>query len=157
MIGLSGFAGAGKDAICAAMPQFKRTAFADALKSDLHPLLERLGLDLNFPEDKAVSRELMVAYGRLARKVMPDYWLGRVVIPKGDVCICDVRYLNEAKFVISRGGVVFRITRPGIYAANPEEEKSLADLDAAIDMPRIHNDGTVEAAARQVLDFLANR
>jgi hypothetical protein len=159
LIGLMGYAGAGKNAIADALgyPQY---AFANALKADLDWVLTKLGLDIRKPEDKAKARELLVAYGRLARAVEPSYWIRRLheyrlTQPNEDAVITDVRYLNEVLYILNHGGRAFFINRPGVGPANDEEKQSFDDIfqawfDDEINFKTVVNDGTVEQAANRV-------
>jgi hypothetical protein len=153
LIALVGYATVGKDAIAAALG-WQRVAFADALKADLAPVVAKLP-----PHEKSQIRPLLVEYGRTARRIKPDYWIDRLAIPgTGDVVCTDCRYMNEAKHLRSLGGIIIRVTRPGVGPANPEEERSIAEIDFVFSgsLKWVRNDGTVEMAARQVLDQLAS-
>jgi hypothetical protein len=157
LIGLAGSARVGKDAICSAL-KFHRVAFADALKARCRPLLDSLGLSLADPLQKEIARPILVAVGAAARAVDPDYWLKAMEIPGDrDVCVSDVRYANEVRFIHARGGIVFRVHRPGHWPVNPEEARSFAEIDDVFDLPAVHNDGTIEEAVAQVTRYLADR
>lgn len=148
IVGLCGWARTGKDAIAAALG-WPRAAFADALKADLAPLLK------DFPNaPKETIRPLFVEYGRTMRKLDPDYWLKRILIPRPQAVITDVRYLNEARMILDLGGKVVRLYRPGVMPANEEEQDSLAKIDCALSLPSLMNNGTIEQAKEKLLQII---
>jgi hypothetical protein len=152
IIGLAGPARVGKDTIAANMPGWTRRAFADELKADLAPLAKRLGLDMANPEHKELLRPLMVEYGRLARKVDPDYWLKRLKLTGADrIVITDVRYANEVRFIQQQGGSVYLVRRDGYTPANDEERTSLAEIALMPAIPVVNNGGTPADAVYQVV------
>lgn len=165
-IGLCGYARAGKDSICRALGLTK-IAFADALKRDVAQLTFRIGLDpLDNEADKVKCRDLLVAYGALARSVRPDIWIERAstTIKTADSehrgwCITDVRYANEVAFLHGIGATVVRIDREGYGPANDEERRSLEEIEQRFpDLPRVVNAaGKVEQAAELVRNLAASR
>lgn len=148
IVGLCGYAGVGKDAICTALG-WKRTAFADALKSHIDPL---------FPEGtpKETKRPVYVAYGRAMRTLDPNYWISCLsLLQAPEICIADVRYVNEAKFILGLGGVVVRLHRKGVVPANEEEHVSIFQVCAELTGRVVHyrNDDTPAAGAAYVLSL----
>lgn len=145
LIGLCGYARTGKDTAAANMPGWHRFAFADALKSDLAPLLADVGCDLADAEHKTTARPLLVAWGATARAFRPAYWVERLFraidfSKRERVIITDVRYPNEVAEILRRGGVVVRIVRPGIGPANDEEARSIAQIERDFCLPMVKND-----------------
>ena len=152
LIGLCGWARSGKDTAAEALISrgFARVAFADALKrevcSGLGIARERLEVE------KASWRPLLVEWGRGRRRVDQDCWikLTRALVekmpPSADVVVTDVRYPNEAKWIWEQGGFVLRISRPGVIAANEEEERTIAEVDKIATRQTfwIENNGSVE-------------
>lgn len=172
IIGFAGFARVGKDSsVIEAQKhlggiQVQRAAFADELKVDIQPLLQKIGCDLKVPDQKERARPLMVEWGKTARRFDPDYWVHRMlrdVARRGceHVAVTDVRYANEVAVVKSLGGEVIRVKRPGYGPANDEEAESFAILDAAYpDLPVLHNSGplpelgaTAASLIRSLWDF----
>jgi hypothetical protein len=152
IIGLAGPARVGKDTIAANMPGWTRRAFADELKADLAPLAKRLSLDMANPEHKELLRPLMVEYGRLARKVDPDYWLKRLKLTGADrIVITDVRYANEVRFIQQQGGNVYLVRRDGYTPANDEERNSLAEIALMPGLPVLDNRSTPADAGLAVM------
>ena len=68
--------------------------------------------------------------------------------------ITDVRFVNEAKAILDRGGVLLRINRPGNVnnAGNHPSETSLDDYKHFNHV--IENDGTIEELYVKVTEFL---
>jgi hypothetical protein len=81
-------------------------------------------------EEKKIIRPLLVAFGEAKRKINPDYWVGvldHLLLKNGLTIISDVRYENEADWIISKGGKILHLNRmneDGSYVqpANKEEE-----------------------------------
>ena len=135
IFGIAGAARAGKDttgaAILAAVGGV-RVAFADALKTEV---CDTFGISPEFiAENKATLRPLLVEWGRTRRMIQQDYWVRAAenkVVPAskaGVVAITDVRYQNEAEWVLGLGGFIIYVTRPGFPPANAEERESLGAL-----------------------------
>lgn len=153
LIGLAGFAKVGKDSICHALG-WQRVAFADALKIMAYPVLRELGLDLSDPAHKALARPLLVDLGRIGRAVKPGFWIERLAIPSGDVCVTDIRYADEVAHVQASGGLVFRVHRNDIGPANDEEFESFREIERRFALPDVFNDGDIDHAAAQVQRYL---
>jgi hypothetical protein len=137
---LSGFAQSGKDTVASILVSehgYKRIAFADPIKdlllkinpqsgmSRVHPLVDKLGWDIakQIPE----VRKLLQDLGTGAREVLgQDVWVKAALSKahdnigglKGKYVFTDVRFTNEAKFIKEMGGVIWRIDRPNVVAAN---------------------------------------
>lgn len=168
ILGLAGFARVGKDTVADAIGWHK-LSFASALKDDIRPLMERHGLDINKREDKETFRPVLVEYGRTVRKVNPNYWINRVEeclakwtsiygSENKKVVIPDVRYPNEAEWILNRGGAVFYLDRAGIAPANEEEEGSLRQLVEKFHPTCIFLlQGKPELAAEDILHLLRQR
>lgn len=156
LIGLCGFAGAGKNAIADAMA-WPTAAFADSLKQDIDGLEGLVDLDLftGEPSHKERLRPLLVAYGVAMRSFDRDYWISRLYYSHesrktGKCVITDVRYLNEARYILNHGGLLFYIHRPGIVAANDEEYRSISVIMSEIGPTVIENE-TPEQAAHSIV------
>jgi hypothetical protein len=146
LIGLCGWAGCGKDYLASQLG-WHRAAFADELKSDVCKLLDILPSTLE--KNKAKYRKLLVAYGETKRADDLDHWIGRIKLVDGvdgvDTVITDLRYPNEARWVIGQGGKVIYVHRHGIFPANPEEQKSVAELLGKYEHTVLYNDeGAIE-------------
>jgi len=161
-VGLCGYAQVGKDTCAAHMPGYQRWAFADALKIDATAMLAAIGVTADWadPAFKERWRPLLVALGAGMRATDPDYWIKRLIyqmVRKGvqaedNVVITDVRYPNEVQWVLSKGGVVIRLERPGYCAANIEEAHSFYDIDEKYPkLPIVINEGSPADMAGKVL------
>lgn len=140
IIGIAGYAGAGKDTLFSLLQHrfganYKRYAFADALKAEIRQdLLDNTGIDILTAsrEEKISVREHLVSLGALRRSQDVNYWVNQVNLlidsdkqnnPDLIPVITDVRYENEADWLLNKGGVVIQLNRFGLEAANPEEEE----------------------------------
>lgn len=134
IIGLCGYAQAGKDTSCKLMG-FRRMAFADALKRDVAQFCAvNYGIDVwdATDDEKKIIRPILVAHGEVMRNIKPDHWLD-ILLPKSfvtneDVAITDVRYLNEAKRICALGGYIFHIIRDSKGPANRTEGASIQEI-----------------------------
>jgi len=165
LCGLCGFARSGKDTAALNMPGWTRMAFADALKNDLKPLLDSLGVDLTDPAQKEKARPLLVAYGATARAFLPGYWVDRLfgemafqkIVARAhenedpSFVVTDVRYPNEVNRILADGGKVVYLLRPGVQAANDEETRSIGEILERYRIPVVLNDGTPEELGAKVL------
>lgn len=129
LIGLIGFSGSGKTTIAKALGM-RRLAFADVLKQKAASALG-IGTD-ELEARKAEFRPLLVELGKAGRRIDPMRWvvpvMQRVRDSVDDVCIDDVRYVNECEAILQRGGRLFCIRRDGVSAANSEEEESIREI-----------------------------
>lgn len=131
LVGLVGFAQAGKDSFAAALG-YQRLAFADPLKdlaAQCNPRfggvrLQKLSDELGWEFAKRVPgvREFLQDLGAGVRETLgPDTWVKatfRGYDPTLPTVLSDVRFPNEIAAVQDRGGVIVRIDRPGVGAAN---------------------------------------
>lgn len=118
LIGLAGYAKAGKDTCADALVSngFSRIAFADPLKD----IARAIGWDGNKDD---IGRQLLQDLGVSLRDfISTSVWVERaeeaIEEIAGPVVISDVRFPNEVAMVRRRGGKVIRIERPGIEAVN---------------------------------------
>lgn len=166
LVGLIGFAQVGKDTAAANMPGWVRFAFADALKRDVIGLLEDVGCHIEEPTHKAMARDLLVAWGKTARKFEVDYWIRRLFdVPGGvtdaietgiSVVLTDVRYPNEVERVLGERGRVVLVTRPRTGPANAEEARSTAEiLRRWPEIPTVKNVGTKAELGQAVLEAIS--
>ena len=102
-------------------------------------------------------RDIFKEIGMNARKGDPDYWVKylhtRILhkiksSPHTNFVISDVRFKNEADFIVKHGGYLIRVIRPGLKEDNhiSETEGDCIEVDM-----EIHNDSTVKNLV-QVLD-----
>lgn len=175
VIGLTGYARAGKDTVADWMVReygFRKLSFADPLKElalrlnpevmtstgrtySLRYAVEEFGWDIT--KEKTDARDYLVELGAGARELIgSDVWmvaLRRRMLESPDekYVISDVRYRNEVWMIQNEGGEVWEIRRPGCEPANPEEEASFMEVwpDAVL-----HNDGTREDVLKGAVRLL---
>lgn len=184
LVGLIGRKRSGKDSVALEMRRlgrYHRVAFADALKEvalALDPTISSSFVNyeprrLSFyvdsfgweaaKEHNEVRRTLQRLGVAVREHVSPTAWVD-VVAGKADelrlqgerVVVTDVRFPNEAKAIRHDGGVLLRVTRPGL----PQDDLHISEtaLDNYPHDVLIENDGTLEDLHRKVrttLDFLA--
>jgi len=154
IIGLSGYARSGKDTVAGmlmGLHGYEQAAFADKIREllyEMDPLVMHNYMDFRlqdivdsktwevakteFPEVRRLLQDLGVG----ARKLFGDaFWVNQVTNQFGNawwgydknVVITDVRFINEAKAIKSKGGQIWRINRPNVEAVN--DHISEHDLD----------------------------
>lgn len=165
IIGLTGAAGVGKDSVGEVLVRagWVRMAFADPLRAGLY---EMFGIKPVHFEREHKERPIDWLGGRSPRDLMQtlgtewgrqlvcsDVW-SRVaerrflaVEQSGNghlingVVFTDVRFPNEAEMILRRGGVIWRVERPGIEPVRAHVSETAA---AGIEADRIVvNDGTL--------------
>jgi hypothetical protein len=165
IIGLEGFAGVGKDFYGGGLGNFQRLAFADVLKSELDAFLqERLKISAFTKNkiEKEIIRPILVCWGtEIRRKQNQEYWIDILksrmnASSSENFVITDVRYLNEAKWILNGGGRVICISRPGIGPANEEEKTNspkIREMDKTEHFEAQHLED-LDVARVEFLDFL---
>lgn len=142
MIGISGYARSGKDTFGEALKNIlnkygikaKTYALATQLKFDISFLTEG---DFNISaftkdnEEKKIIRPLLVGYGEAWRKANPDHWieiLDSSLEPRVLPIITDIRYENEADYVLENQGFLLNLSRSlpnGDFVQPANEEEKL--------------------------------
>ena len=168
IIGLAGYAGSGKDTVAKILVDdygFQRRAFADKIRDMLYeinpmaggePIQIRVDAD---GWDKAKQhpevRRLLQKLGVAARNHLnSNVWVMPVLNDLGTThcVITDVRFENEAQAIISMGGELWRIERPGVGPVNNHiSESELKDYTFD---KLIINDGTFDDLKDKVLGHL---
>lgn len=172
LIGITGLARAGKDEFGKIFVKhgFKRTAFANALKSATAYIANEestLYFDDEAKEEytealQTTRRMALQKVGSAVRNALgPETWVRRVIRAwdaQGNppTVITDCRYPNEAQAIRDRGGLIVRIVRPdnvGLSgeAAQHESENGLPDDLVDIE---IVNDGTLGELAAEALKIV---
>lgn len=196
IIGLIGEIGAGKDTIANLLtyspshfPSFEHLSFAGPLKDACSAIygVDRELFDNRFLKDDKIPywnlspREMAITVGtKCMRQEDPDHWIKRLKLKlirdwDKDVevdrnqyyTISDVRFQNEVDFIISEGGVIWRIIRP----VNPlreigrsiDKEKNLQNLTEMNELVippyrdfMIMNDGSKDALEIKTYRLLEN-
>lgn len=81
------------------------------------------------------AREIMQNYGAFYRTIDNEFWvknLFKVIEEKEytNVIITDVRYINEADYIINNGGYVIRVDRENKDTVHNEQHPSEIELDS---------------------------
>jgi hypothetical protein len=168
IIGLAGYARAGKDTVAQILVEergFRRIAFADALRDMLAALdpyigTTRLSDRLNWhgweatKADPEVRRLLQRLGTEAGRDVLgPDVWVDAAVRKmdlesEENYVVSDVRFPNELQAIRSYGQV-WRIERPGCEPVNGHVSETA--LDGARFDRVISNNGSIDDLAERVL------
>jgi hypothetical protein len=180
LIGIAGYARSGKDTVGSILVkehQFHTKAFADLMRAsalalnpivdwshdrrDVRPIRYRDVVQMvgyERAKQQPEIREFLQRVGtEMGRKVFdPDFWVDRTFARMDlgiDWAITDVRFINEAKAIVARGGCVTRINRTGCHAAN--DHISEHELDGWVYDHVIQNDGTIDELTHQVQELVA--
>lgn len=167
IIGLTGAAGSGKDTVREILERhhgFAGLAFADPIRDMLRELLRSVGASPTWMTDRALKEsaipELGASYRELAqtlgtewgRAVSPDLWMRIVaaqVARRSDATrwvISDVRFANEAAWVKSQGGVVWRVQRDGVASVRAHKSET---IDFPVDLV-LDNNGSLVALGERI-------
>lgn len=158
IIGLSGYAGSGKDTIAGILVEdgYTKISFANGVREYaliLNPyfvegftyqeIISQIGYE-NAKRKYPSIREFLVKIGDGGRQIFGDnIWL-RTAFKNCNsnlVVVSDVRYRNEAEYIKSLGGEIWMICRSGVGPANAVEEKSIGQIVAD---RLVNNDGTID-------------
>jgi hypothetical protein len=153
LIGLAGYAGAGKDCAAEALitAGWERRAFADPLKD--------IARDLGWNGEKDdTGRRFLQNLGssvraHLGAHVWIDATLDDIDPAQDRIVVTDVRYPNEAAAIRQLGGLIVRIERPGVGPAN--DHPSEHALDRWPYDFQILNAGTVADLHAEILELVA--
>ena len=170
LIGLTGHAGSGKDTVRTMLERegFVGLAFADPIRSMIRELLTSAGIDDAYIDERTLKEtiipELGVSYRHMAqslgtewgRNLRRDFWLritAAFVVDQMNAgethcVISDVRFANEAEWVRSKGGQIWRIHREGLASVRPHVSES--GVDSIKPHRTIHNNGSTADLAEAV-------
>ena len=165
IIGFAGLAGAGKNEAAKALP-YTQIGFADAIKEmtiaidpiiSFHPVSGMIHLSSLLEYDSfeglkrssSELRRILQELGMSMRQRNEEFWIdqvwGRIVKEQlEDVCVTDVRFLNEITFIKRECmpiGFTIWIERPGVIQSSHASENSITALDCD---GFVLNDGTIE-------------
>jgi hypothetical protein len=140
-VGLSGCARSGKDTVAAFLVAeygYRRIAFADRLKSfvvALYPSIAEIVNDAGGDWDRAKEdpevRRMLQGVGTAARNhIGLDVWITAALGSVGKderIVVSDMRLINEAGALASRGAALFRIERPGTKPINNHVSETALD------------------------------
>jgi hypothetical protein len=172
IVGLAGYARSGKDSAAAALRScgYERRAFADPMRDALHRLnptvrlggvgwmslasiVDSYGWEAAKADCEHV-RPLLQRIGDLGKHLAgPRVWIDLALADRPELTVVsDVRFPSEAEAIRDAGGVVWRITRPGVGPANDHATEHALDgypYDAVIP-----NDGTLADLRARVLGLI---
>lgn len=174
IVGLNGFARSGKDTAAQGLIEagFQQFALADPIRRSMLALDPLMPSGIRFSErvesyngnwddlkkdvcDGVEARRLMQRFGTevgrdlLGANVWIDVLAKRIAeSDAGGVAVSDVRFDNEAEWVLSQGGIVIEIVRPGVGPANGHASEK--PLSRRLVTESVVNDGTVEDLHRKV-------
>ena len=161
IIGICGFAGAGKDTVADIIlmtdPTGQKFSFADPMRA----MIRALGVPEEYMTDRDLKESPVPGLGRSYRQLAQtlgtewgrnlhgaNFWVHALQMRieadalSGLCVIPDVRFPNEADWIHDIGGHLLRVNRPdNPFAVNPHEsEQRVNGLDADRD---IWNDGSI--------------
>lgn len=149
ILGLTGFAGVGKDSAASYLEDycqvheipFQKLKISDAIKQQIYSwpkyqaFLKKTGIRAETEDraEKALVRPLIEEFGALYRNRNPYHWID-VCLGQwnkvGITAIADLRYDLEALMVRVRYGRIIRLTKTGVQPASDEEMSSIAKIEA---------------------------
>lgn len=136
-IGVAGFGRTGKDTVADLIKEMAREdvkikvrKFADALREQCRSIGEEIGVDpwTEDPIDKEKIRPYLIELGAKKREEDPLYWVHALEKkiatekPADILIIPDVRYQNEAEWLLARGAVILLLHRTGKGPVSAEEQ-----------------------------------
>ncbi len=176
LIGLTGYAGSGKDTVRGLLAGhgYIGMAFAEPIRLMLRKLFDQAGVYYGYMDSRELKESIIpqlgVSYRHLAqtlgtewgRAVAPDLWLRiadgfiKDTNSAGELwsdgvplfVVSDVRLASEAQWVHDRGGVVWRINRP--QAAAVREHSTEAEVGLIHADIEIDNSGSLDVLKRNV-------
>ena len=120
----------------------KGTSYAESVRE----VLQRLGTDVMRAVDEYVWVRLAASKVRGILEDNPDDYLAFI--------FTDVRFENEAEYILATSGAVFEMRRPGLNSEDSHASESLELEPNGFNIFRIENDDTVQALGDKVLDAL---
>lgn len=168
LIGLTGLAGAGKDTVADFLREtqgFVGMAFADPLRAGLQAMFGLTPEQLNDRESKEAPIDWLGASPRRLMQTLGTEW-GRTFVAKDvwlrtaqqtlerfrraepclhieGVVVTDVRFRNEADWIVAQGGEVWRIVRPAPTLIG-EPAAHVSECGNVYAHKTIFNTGTIE-------------
>lgn len=128
-----------------------KDAMLEEMKQTFPDFLEQIAsfykctIDDLFKIKPTEIRKFMQNYGTdLRRKDDLEYWTKKWTNESYNyinICVDDCRFLNEAKAVKDRNGIIVRITRDGLPESTHESEKEMDNIVSDFD---IDNNGTIK-------------
>jgi dephospho-CoA kinase len=177
IIGLSGYAQSGKDTLAKVLVEehgYIRVAFADKIREflyEMNPLTEVIGFEPIYLKERVDRdgwekakqnphiRRILQNAGVAARKTFgANHWVleaYKTMDLDKNYVVTDVRFLNEAEWVNTFSGQIWRVERPNVTAVNLHVSES--ELDGYVFDSVILNDGTLEDLKDKVASALGSK
>ncbi|MFN4091652.1 MAG: hypothetical protein ACK4FG_01995 [Brevundimonas sp.] len=176
LVGLTGRKRSGKDTAAAVFQAsgYQSLSFATMLKQMLALMLQMQGLDdetihrmlhddlkevptpfLNSQTPRYAMQSLGTEWGR--NLIHPNLWVDATMRAAENfdlVIIPDVRFPNEVKAILDRGGSVYRINREGVERDDHESEALVDTLQVTGDI--YNTAGSAEDFQREISLFLSH-
>lgn len=112
-------------------------------------------VEMNKPRS---PREILQLWGTEYRRVQdPLYWIKKMDesiqrLGEGPIVSTSIRFENEAKLIIDLGGLVVRVTRPGVFSINDHVSEKYAREGFC--HFELNNDGTLDDLTAKAMSFL---
>jgi hypothetical protein len=153
---VTGFADKLKAMLLAMNPIIHCDPISGPTPTRLKTVIDAFGWDIakeDYPEVRRLLQTLGTEAGRnhLGEQVWVDAWrrdAGTLLGQGRDVCVSDMRFLNEAQAVRSLGGQIWRVLRPGTARG---EHLSESELDQIVPDRVIQNGSSLEDLTRRVM------
>jgi len=165
IIGLSGYARSGKDTAGSILSKrygYERIAFADNLKKLALILSPDVGVEYinsgswSKAKENPMVREYLQMLGTAVRSTLgEDAWIHSLfqnLDLSRNYVVTDVRFLSEVLAIRNAGGIIVRINRSGVGAAN--NHVSEHELDHCRFDKVINNNGSIEELASKLRALL---
>lgn len=167
LIGVVGFARSGKDSLADALvaelksqlrhDKIAKLAFADPIKEDLQPCLDRYAKHGWDKEDKAAVRDLYITHGtRVGNQINSRMWVdelfdrvARELPGHSGLVISDVRRLEEADAINARNGYLIYAHRKRAVPADITEAMSVTEVVS------VYRDSIIFTNLKEGCDFAA--
>ena len=176
-LGVAGAQGSGKDTLAGMLagkiPNGVVTGFAEKLKQIAMEVFGLSWEDCYTQEGKErynefwemTNREILQKLGTEAMRngFRQDIWVKFVEKkfidnPDKSFVVCDVRFNDEAEFVLSQGGAIVKVVRDSVKSNLTEEQKEHASekgIDDKYIYKVIENNGSLENLENEGMKFLA--
>lgn len=166
IIGIAGKKRAGKDTLAAGLSSalgMPRDSFAAPIRAFVGQITGMRPDELEASKEQPLEwldgvtpRQMMQTVGTEwgRQSVHAELWVRSLFAraPRGGVIVSDVRFPNEADAILARGGIVFRVNRPGQGAG--DEHLSEVPLPDCLVTVELFNDSTPERLIEQALACL---
>lgn len=166
LIGVYGESRVGKDTCAAILVKnlgFEQRNLANPIRSTLMHIFNSVRPDIvetvltqGWDITKAKHPEAvtsMISLGQKMRDINPDIWLDACMqTPYTDLVVPDVRQPNEADYILSHGGELWKIERIGSKKLGMDG--LLDDYEFAV---TLQNNGTLQELETEVLEIMKER